>query len=573
MGRRRTRWMLALACGLIVLAWWTATQYRFVRNTKAEAHARDPNPLQLHQGYDATGKPTRVFVGVAISGGGSRAANYASAVLAELDRLGVLRSVDALSGVSGGSLAASHFALHGFDGTGTVRDGDRLEPFWERTKENLSSDFLLRWSMRIVRPDWLWVSTFGNATRTDAMAEIFDETFLDRSSLGDLASDAPKLLVNATAINDIETFGPQDTCMNRGADAPAVRWESVSLDAGFLVNCLGSRPESLRLSTAVAASATFPGVFNTVTLQRFPRAPDDRPAHLHLIDGGPSDNLGVEGLLRLLRDQRVSACLLIVIDAFAAGDHDLRMMSDDVRGMKDHVIDFNFLDSIDAMLARRRYDTLQRLGLTPARIEERIGGMLELPAFPLPEQAFRIVQPRTTFLDAVPVSQIMGKEPGEGELRCAVWLVSLDNLKSLLLGRIVKAGQAEVAISRASVADRFRSRWDWSRRPEVQHRLKVSQVAERLATSFRLSGPEGCSAAQLSDIVWEAGRLSVEDDFESRLKVCTWLDGHGLSVSDRCRQPPPATPRDVPKIDFLPVPGFSESYRVSCAGGRAAGPP
>ena len=565
--RYRTGWIVALACGLLLLAWWTATHHRFVRNTKAQAEARDPNPLRLHQGYDASGQPTRVFVGVAISGGGSRAANFAGAVLAELDRLGVLGSVNALSSVSGGSLTASHFALHGFDGSGSVREGERLEPFWQATKDRLSTDFLSAWTMRIVRPDWLWLSTFGNATRTDAMAEVFDETFLGRQSLGDLARDAPKLLVNATAINDIETVGPQDDCMNRGTDAPAVRWESLSLDAGFLINCLGSQPESLRLSTAVAASATFPGVFNTVSLQRFPRAPNDPPAHLHLIDGGPSDNLGIEGLLRVLRDVRASACLLIVIDAFAAGDHDLRMMFDDVRGAKDRVIDFNFLDSIDAMLARRRYDTLQRLGLTPARIEERFGGMLELPDFPIPGQKFRIVQPRTTFLEAVPVGRMMGKESEPDELACAVWLVSLHNLKSLLLGRFVKEGRVEVAISRASVAEHQISKWNWSRRPEVQHRIRVSQVAERLATSFRLSGPEGCSAKQLSDIVWEAGRLSVEDDFEARERVCAWLDSHGLPVGDRCRQPPPVQPRDVPRIDFLAVPGFSDVFRVYCGGG------
>ena len=48
------------------------------------------------------------FIGLAISGGGSRAANFGSAVLWELDRLGILQHVQYISTVSGGSLAGAY---------------------------------------------------------------------------------------------------------------------------------------------------------------------------------------------------------------------------------------------------------------------------------------------------------------------------------------------------------------------------------------------------------------------------------------------------------------------------------
>jgi hypothetical protein len=53
-----------------------------------------------------------VFVGVAISGGGSRAANFGAAMLEELDALGLLDQATAISGVSGGSLPAAYYSLH-----------------------------------------------------------------------------------------------------------------------------------------------------------------------------------------------------------------------------------------------------------------------------------------------------------------------------------------------------------------------------------------------------------------------------------------------------------------------------
>ena len=51
------------------------------------------------------------FVGLTISGGGSRAANFGGAVMVELDRRGWLSQVDVISGVSGGTLPATYYPL------------------------------------------------------------------------------------------------------------------------------------------------------------------------------------------------------------------------------------------------------------------------------------------------------------------------------------------------------------------------------------------------------------------------------------------------------------------------------
>src|SRR5204862_4269572 len=53
------------------------------------------------------------FVGLALSGGGSRSANFAASCMFQLERLGLLDKVDYISSVSGGSLAASCYCLFG----------------------------------------------------------------------------------------------------------------------------------------------------------------------------------------------------------------------------------------------------------------------------------------------------------------------------------------------------------------------------------------------------------------------------------------------------------------------------
>jgi len=62
-----------------------------------------------------------MFIGLAISGGGSRAANFGAAVMFELADLGLLHRVDAISSVSGGSIAAAYYALQGYPGLSFTR--------------------------------------------------------------------------------------------------------------------------------------------------------------------------------------------------------------------------------------------------------------------------------------------------------------------------------------------------------------------------------------------------------------------------------------------------------------------
>jgi predicted acylesterase/phospholipase RssA len=94
-------------------------------------------------------------VALTLSGGGSRAAVFSAAVMLELQEIGALDSVDLVSSVSGGSVAAALYALS--------RDPDEPEPgpdeqkriVWSRNTvlEMTGQDFLAPWIWRWLRPN------------------------------------------------------------------------------------------------------------------------------------------------------------------------------------------------------------------------------------------------------------------------------------------------------------------------------------------------------------------------------------------------------------------------------------
>src|SRR5690349_8668755 len=133
----RRGWRTALCLGLITasLAGCTVVGSRLGMSYRNEpdtgrSFVRPSTPVPRAATEWVADKPQ--FVGLAISGGGSRSANFGMAALAELDTLGVLQHVDAVSAVSGGSIPSAYFALHGD------------QPGWaERGRQLAGTDFAL----------------------------------------------------------------------------------------------------------------------------------------------------------------------------------------------------------------------------------------------------------------------------------------------------------------------------------------------------------------------------------------------------------------------------------------------
>jgi predicted acylesterase/phospholipase RssA len=242
------------------------------------------------------------FVGLALSGGGSRSANFSAACMFQLQRLGILDRVDYISSVSGGSLTAAYYCLsdHGWT-PGNVQH--RLtHPF----ATDLIVTALLPWNTLVLlltpwdRGDIL-AGSFRHVLYTDHGREL---TFRD------LRTDRPRLLINATDLQSGKKF--------------------VFCNESF--DDLNSDLAKYPIAHAVAASAAVPVLIHHVTLRDYSTVFKN---YRHLIDGGINDNLGVTSLVEAYTSQVKRArdsgrpdpypngMILIVVDAHTNFDTEL----------------------------------------------------------------------------------------------------------------------------------------------------------------------------------------------------------------------------------------------------------
>lgn len=344
--------------------------------------------------------PGRVLVWLALSGGGTRAAALAYGAMEELERIGVrgedgresnlLREVDYVSSVSGGSFAAAFYALN--------RDRDWKPEFRKRV---LGADLETAIGARLIEPGTFLSVAATNYTRTNVAADYYDRHIFDGRRFRDLlAGSKPVLVLNAS-----------DLVAGR-------RFEFTARD----FNCLASDVLDVRIADGVTASSAFPGAFPSLTLKNHgphnqcpvvpapPRAAgaclsgpeadahqfiqvrrqrgatfeDDNlrnryyaeaqkklaycdlqaAGYIHLSDGGLTDNLGVDAFLSraydessevyqaIFQERKVRAVVVIAVNAATAPPEDL--------GTKAESAWFGaiVLRGIDLMMERVAWDSL-----------------------------------------------------------------------------------------------------------------------------------------------------------------------------------------------------------------------
>lgn len=305
------------------------------------------------------------LVGIAVSGGGSRAATFAAGTLEALANIpivengrprSVLETVTHMSSVSGGSLATAYYAVKKPAKSEAVLTGQGLTPayqqFFASFKEDMQKDFQLR---ALVRQ--LLNFRVANPTKfAYSFAEVWDAGFFDGITFSGLyerekRGDAPQIIFNGTIYNTgrrlvLTTLPPSDFAYDFTSE---LRAKLVARGQQFTPEGRASFDRSLQrarnqflpqtfediegdhrqlpVSLAVATSASFPPVVGPVTYQ----AAGTR-AFTHVGDGGLFDNLGTESLTTLflnkLNPNRPVAKkgLIIVIDAsypFDEGSVDL----------------------------------------------------------------------------------------------------------------------------------------------------------------------------------------------------------------------------------------------------------
>jgi predicted acylesterase/phospholipase RssA len=288
------------------------------------------------------------FVALAISGGGSRAANFGAAVMLELQQRGLLEQVDVISGVSGGTLPAVYYGL-----------GDKAGAFTDSAlRKALGYDFQASWIRRWFLPQNIFRYWLSDFTRSDIMVQVFNNRLYHKATFADLRLH-PKILLNATVHNDHTRF--------------------TFTDDRFAI--LHSVLATYRVANAVNASSAFPGVFQDVTLQKYV----EPPQYLHLYDGGPIDNLGVQAVIEYLNRNILGSslnqlfpkgCVIIVIDSTPATEHPELAAEESSRAFADYFVDTNAFDAMDAMLMESRRTLLARMGIPTAQQDQQMRGLL-----------------------------------------------------------------------------------------------------------------------------------------------------------------------------------------------------
>lgn len=253
-----------------------------------------------------------LFVCVAMSGGGTRAAAFAYGVLQALRDIRIdhnelgsfLDEVDCLSGISGGSFAAAGYVVLGRDAF--------FREFPERFLERNVQGTL---ALSVANPMNLVRLMSPYFSRIDLAAELYDRLLFGMTTYAALDPNRrPFLIVNATNM----------------ADGAGFEFTQEHFDF------LGSDLRSVPIARAVAASSAFPFLLSPVTMWSYPgpyserlrldvaRALEDRETNLfryrwarnmqdlttratkyiHLLDGGLADNVGARPIINAFSRER-----------------------------------------------------------------------------------------------------------------------------------------------------------------------------------------------------------------------------------------------------------------------------
>ena len=303
-------------------------------------------------------------VGLALSGGGFRASLFHIGMLAKLAELDMLRHVEVISCVSGGSIIGAHYYLKMRElfkrkGDAEIDRADYVRLVQETCREflagvqtnirtrvaaefltNLRMIFLPNYS-RTMRAGELYEEKIyarvkdGEETRPRWLNDLYiqpgdeEEPFVPKYDNWRRRAKVPILILNATSLNTGHNW--QFTASWMGEPPSSI---DTAIDANYRLRRMyyGDAPppyNNIRLGHAVAASACVPGLFEPIVLPHLYEreievesgknadSQSERKAiTVRLVDGGVHDNQGIMSLL----EQDCNA--VIVSDASGQMDSD-----------------------------------------------------------------------------------------------------------------------------------------------------------------------------------------------------------------------------------------------------------
>jgi predicted acylesterase/phospholipase RssA len=283
-------------------------------------------------------------VGLALSGGGFRASFYHLGILAKLAELDMLRHIEVISCVSGGSIVGAHyylelrrliqFAAHeAYPMKRGLSDKEITHADYLALMDTLINDFLegVQKNLRmrvlaspIANLKMLFLPAYS---RTEYLGELYEKHLYSRvkdSTQSGTDNNAPRFIKDMIIQPPDEATGfrPGNVNWRRCNKIPQLILNATTLNTGhvwqFTVTWMGESPnminreidknprlrrlyyqeapeeryENFRLGHAVAASSCVPGLFEPIEL------PNLYPGNnIRLVDGGVFDNQGYVSLL------------------------------------------------------------------------------------------------------------------------------------------------------------------------------------------------------------------------------------------------------------------------------------
>jgi len=288
-------------------------------------------------------------IGLALSGGGHRAALFHLGVLARLAEVGLLRRVEVISTVSGGSILGALYYLHlkrllETKPDAEITDADYVEvvarterEFMAGIRKNIRAQIFTNlfknfWMARpsysrsdrigdlldrhLYKPAWpeprpkRWFGLVEEQIRLDELkikpAGDTHDAFRPDENNGPREAKVPVILINATTLNTghnwrfeaIRMGEPRANDERTRAVAAEVD-KNLRLAQGYFEDdpdpgghrAITSKQRRFPLGLAVAASACVPTLFHPLSISKL--YPDKQ---VQLVDGGVHDNQGIQAL-------------------------------------------------------------------------------------------------------------------------------------------------------------------------------------------------------------------------------------------------------------------------------------
>jgi NTE family protein len=271
-------------------------------------------------------------LGLALSGGGFRAALFHIGILAQLAEQDLLRRVSVISTVSGGSIIGAFYFLK-VKQLLEARRADDLQPDTAGFKclvQEVEREFVdaVQQNMRVsaLLDRHKNAQMLGDAySATQRLAELFDEYFyrpitggstsllqdllinpalaVSEEGAGDEGFTVPVLVLNATALNTGRLWqftgsfvGESESFYLSAGATPMPVLGRLSLQDPGLSAGQRNRLNRLTLGQAVASSCCVPGLLEPFNLRGLFRDELGHDVDVRLVDGGVCDNQGLVSL-------------------------------------------------------------------------------------------------------------------------------------------------------------------------------------------------------------------------------------------------------------------------------------